>query len=193
MLDTGSWVPLIASWPGKIPAGSVYNGLTDFTDIMPTCLDLAGVTKPAGLDGVSFAPQLEDKPGKPRLWVFVLHADKKDGLKYFVRDIKWKLFENGELYDVSDSPYTEKQVKPQNDTRESKATRERLGAVLRKAASGGDGQANDKTPSWPCQDLEQAGTGIDQTAAVPHTNSVHVILPAITLAGEYHRIFPALA
>lgn len=144
MLDTGSWVPLIVSWPAKIPAGSIYDGLVQFPDLMPTFLDLAGAKLPAGLDGISFAAQLQGNPGAPREWVHVLHAsevekkaEKKTGkpnvkIFYFVRDAKWKLRENGELYDVSRSPYAEKLVKLEDDTSESKAARERLGAVLRK-------------------------------------------------------------
>ena len=125
LLDTGSWVPFIASWPGKIAGGSTYGGLADFSDIMPTCLELAGTSVPAGLDGVSFAAQLQGKAGKPREWVHSLYADK-----YFVRDAQWKLRENGELYDVTDAPYVEKLVPVTGDTSESKAVRLRLQTVL---------------------------------------------------------------
>lgn len=125
MTDTGSWVPFIANWPGKIAGGSTYGGLADFSDIMPTCLELAGAETPAGLDGVSFAPQLQGKPGQPREWVHSLYVDK-----YFVRNTKWKLRENGELYDVTGSPYVEKLVSVELDTAESKAARRGLQAVL---------------------------------------------------------------
>ena len=127
MRDTGSWVPLLASWPHVVPAGTVYDGLVDFTDIMPTCLELAHAVPPAGLDGVSFAAQLQGKPGTPRDWVHVQFVNY-----YFVRNAKWKLRENGNLYDVSSSPYLEKLVVPSDDTGESKAARQRLQAVLRK-------------------------------------------------------------
>jgi arylsulfatase A len=125
LLDTGSWVPMIASWPHAVPAGKTYGGLTDFSDIMPTCLELAGAETTAGLDGVSFAPQLQGQPGQPREWVHSLYVDK-----YFVRNTKWKLRENGELYDVTGSPYVEKLVLVEQDTAESKAARIGLQAVL---------------------------------------------------------------
>jgi arylsulfatase A len=125
LLDTGSWVPFIASWPGKIAGGSTYGGLADFSDIMPTCLELAGASVPAGLDGVSFAAQLQGKAGKPREWVHSLYADK-----YFVRDAGWKLRENGDLYDVTGAPYVEKLVPTGQGNDESKAARRRLQAVL---------------------------------------------------------------
>jgi len=125
LLDTGSWVPLIAQWPGRIQAGSTDDNLVDFSDILPTCLDLAGAPVPGGIDGVSFAPQLLGKPCKAREWVHTLIVDK-----YFVRDSKWKLRENGVLYDVSGAPDTELPVDPRNDTPESKAARARLQAVM---------------------------------------------------------------
>lgn len=125
--DTGSWVPLIASWPAMIHTGSVYDGLVDFSDILPTCLQIAGVPAPAGIDGVSFAPQLEGKTGEPRQWVHSLYNDK-----WFVRDAHWKLRENGELHDMSNAPYEEKPVAPDKDTPVSKAARESLQAVADK-------------------------------------------------------------
>jgi len=123
--DVGSHVPLLASWPGVIAPGSVYQGLVDFTDMMPTWLELAGTAAPGGLDGVSFAPQLRGQPGKPREWVHSLFVNK-----YFVRNAKWKLRENGDLYDVSDAPYAEIRVPEDNDTPESKAARQRLHAIM---------------------------------------------------------------
>jgi len=126
-LDTGAWVPLLANWPGTIKAGSVYGGLVDFTDILPTCLELAGVAPHAGVDGVSFAPQLSGQSGSLRQAVFVLGGDR-----WYVRDAQWKLNSNGQLFNVSDSPYVEALMKPENDTAESKAARVRLQAVLDK-------------------------------------------------------------
>ena len=127
MLDTGSWVPLLANWPGVIKAGAVNTNLVDFTDIMPTCLELAGAKTPDGIDGISFAPQLRGRSGTPREWTHSLYVDK-----YFVRDAKWKLRENGELYDVSNSPSAETLMKPESDTPGSKAARVRLQAIMDK-------------------------------------------------------------
>ncbi|MCX6874523.1 MAG: hypothetical protein NTW21_12070, partial [Verrucomicrobia bacterium] len=68
---------------------------------------------------------LEIKSPEPREWVQVLFVDK-----YFVRDDKWKLHENGQLNDVRDAPYAEPSVLPEADTAESKAARERLQAIM---------------------------------------------------------------
>jgi len=126
-LDTGAWVPLLASWPGTIKPGSVYGGMVDFTDILPTCLELAGLTPHAGVDGMSFAPVLEGKSASPRQAVFVLGGDR-----WYVRDAKWKLTGTGQLFNVSNSPYVEAPVKPDSDTPESRAARVHLQSVLDK-------------------------------------------------------------
>lgn len=125
LLDSGTQVPLLANWPGVVPSRNVYEGLVDFTDLLPTCLALAGASAPEGIDGISFAPQLQGMPGAPRTWVHSLLKET-----YFVRDARWKLRENGELYDVGDSPYAETLVPAEADMDESKAARERLQAVM---------------------------------------------------------------
>lgn len=130
LLDTGSRVPLLAGWPGRIMPGSVNNNLVDFSDLLPTFLDLAGAPLPDGLDGVSFASQLLGKPGRVRDWVHTLIVDK-----YFVRDSKWKLRENGVLYDVSNAPYAETPIPPHEDSPESKAARSRLQGIVDKLHS----------------------------------------------------------
>jgi arylsulfatase A len=127
MQDTGSWVPLIARWTGTVPAKSTYDGLVDFTDILPTCMELAGGKATGKLDGQSFAPQLMGKAGMPREWIYV-HWVKE----YFVRDARYRLHENGHLFDISESPYVERRIMPDQETPQSKMARERLGAVLRK-------------------------------------------------------------
>jgi len=127
LLDTGSHVPLLATWPGVIKAGTVNDALVDFTDILPTCLALAGASAMGTIDGISFSAQLVGKPGPQRALVHTLQVSK-----YFVRDAKWKLRESEELYDVSQAPYAETLVMSADDTTESKAARNRLQAALDK-------------------------------------------------------------
>ncbi|MEO1618044.1 MAG: sulfatase-like hydrolase/transferase [Planctomycetota bacterium] len=61
--DGGLRVPLIASWQGKIPEGTVTNRLVHCVDYYPTLLELAGSgyqppVQDHPLDGVSFAKTL---------------------------------------------------------------------------------------------------------------------------------------
>ncbi len=127
MLEGGSRVPYIASWPGTTPAGKVSKDLVSFADQLPTFAALGGAKLPDGvkIDGVSLAPQLRGEKGTPREWAYV-----QLGAKWFVREQGWKMNESSELFDMSDAPFVEKPVAPAADTDFSKAARARLTAVL---------------------------------------------------------------
>lgn len=51
--DRGTGTPLLMRWPGKIPAGAVYDEMVSVIDIMPTVLDAAGVDIPEEVQGTS--------------------------------------------------------------------------------------------------------------------------------------------
>ncbi len=127
MLEGGSRVPFIASWPGTTPAGKVSKDIVNFTDMLATFADLGGAKLPEGFkyDSVSIAPQLRGEKGTPREWAYV-----QLGAKWYVREQGWKMNEKAELFDMSDAPYVEKPVAKDADTPESKAARERLAKVL---------------------------------------------------------------
>lgn len=127
MLEGGSRVPFIASWPGTTPAGAVSKDIISFADLHPTFCDLGGATLPVGFkyDGVTFAPQLRGEKGAPREWAYV-----QLGAHWFVREKGWKLNESGELFDMSDAPFVEKLVDATGGTDASKAAGERLSKVL---------------------------------------------------------------
>ena len=62
-------VPLVVSWPGRIPAGKVNALPTCHLDLVPTIAAAAGITAsiPAGLPGYDLLPALED-PSAPAPW-----------------------------------------------------------------------------------------------------------------------------
>jgi arylsulfatase A len=105
--DGGATVPMIACWPGTMPAGKVCDDLVGFEDFLPTFAELAGAPLPKDkvLDGVSFAPQLRGQKGTPREWIFTQYQDQ-----WFVRDQRRKLYNDGRLVDTSDYPFTEKEL-----------------------------------------------------------------------------------
>ena len=88
--EGGIRVPFIVKWPGKLGRGKRYEHCVSTLDILPSCLEAAGVEVPAGakLDGQSFlgavkknVPSATSK--KPMFWQFQ---------KYWaVRDGDWKL------------------------------------------------------------------------------------------------------
>ena len=63
--DYGIHVPLVVSWPAKVPGGRTVDDVVSTTDLMPTILAAAGVDPPQGITGRSLLPLLEsDKSGQ---------------------------------------------------------------------------------------------------------------------------------
>lgn len=56
--EGGIRVPMIASWPGQIEAGSTSDHISSFYDVMPTLCDIGNIDSPENIDGISFAPEL---------------------------------------------------------------------------------------------------------------------------------------
>ena len=141
MLEGGSRVPFIASWPGVTPAGKVSKDIVSFADPHATFLELAGVQPPEGLkfDGHSLAPQLRGEKGTPRAWAYV-----QLGAHWFVREPGWKLTESGELFDMSDAPFVEKPVAADTKDEAALAARTRLQAVLDELKPGAGQTAGDQ-------------------------------------------------
>ena len=107
----GTHVPMVAYWPGHIQPG-IHSGLVDFTDFVPTLMELSGQKSEAAgmqLDGVSFLPFLTGKGSRKdqREWVFC-HYDPNWGnraKRRFVHDVTWKLYDNGDLFKISVDPF----------------------------------------------------------------------------------------
>jgi arylsulfatase A-like enzyme len=68
--EGGIRVPLIARWPGRIKAGQVSNFMWAFQDFLPTAAEVAGVSAPAGIDGLSVLPSLLGKSQKPHPYLY---------------------------------------------------------------------------------------------------------------------------
>ncbi len=92
---------MIASWPGVIAPGQVWDDLVDFSDILPTFAALAGGPLPSNvtLDGHSFAPRLTNGQPSEREWVYA-----ESGSRFFVKTRRWKLYNDGMLFDTDADP-----------------------------------------------------------------------------------------
>jgi arylsulfatase A-like enzyme len=55
-------VPLIVSFPGRIPAGVVVDDVVGLIDVLPTMAELLGLPLPASVRGRSLVPLLEGRP-----------------------------------------------------------------------------------------------------------------------------------
>jgi arylsulfatase A len=131
MAEGGSQVPLIAHWPGTIAPGRICDDLIDFSDILPTLVELAGGKLPREtiVDGRTFAPQLRGERGAPRSWAFV-----QLGHYYHVRGDRYRLDELGRLYDLHDAPFAERLVPPGTEDPSAAAARRALADALTQLA-----------------------------------------------------------
>jgi arylsulfatase A len=107
----GMHVPLIANWPGTIPAGTVNRDLIASTDFFPTLCEAGGATIPEGLtmDGVSFLPPLRGEKGRPRPTLYCWYA-RDGGPKAdieFAMTASFKLYRDGTCFDLAVDPFEE--------------------------------------------------------------------------------------
>ena len=155
--DSGTHVPLLAHWQGVTPVGKICEDLIDFSDFAPTFLHMSRAAVPSGLtlDGISFLPQLEGKPGRAKEYLFC-HYDKgkhpiegqspgkssdkakkreakseknKASFTRWVRDKQWKLYSNGNLFDVKADQDEQQAIKVGRDV-EADLVRQHFQAVL---------------------------------------------------------------
>lgn len=136
--DLGIRVPMIASWPGTVPTDTVSDDLIDSVDFFPTLLEIAGVSpdKSEALDGISFAPLLLGGEGHQREWVFI-HQDPRPGWDKdrferirLARDKRFKLYEDGRLYDLHADRFEAAPISLPDDSGQSRQARSKLQAVL---------------------------------------------------------------
>lgn len=141
--ELGINVPLIISDPRASRRGWVSDALTDQTDILPTLADAAGVPLPEDyvIDGHSLLPIVSGNSDGQRDWIhswgvyelssnrYKRPAQHTDQLLHVVRDKRWKLYSNGDLYDLENDFFEESPISP-GESPEADAARKRLEAAL---------------------------------------------------------------
>jgi arylsulfatase A-like enzyme len=87
--EGGYRVPMIARWPGKIPAGQVSDTLAVMMDLFTTAQAATGAKMPDDrvLDGRDLLPVLTEKVPSHHEFVF----GQKDSKLATIRDARWKL------------------------------------------------------------------------------------------------------
>lgn len=153
--DSGTHVPLIVNWPGRIARGQVSKRLVDMSDFLPTIADATGAAMPdvSGdwtIDGRSFLPSLLGRKGNPRTHVVVDYREpRQDRFGWskarFVRDRRYKLYgfyerkiknskevitKTGRLYDTIKDPDEEQPLDPEQDDEKLKKIRAQLSTAL---------------------------------------------------------------
>lgn len=112
LYEGGLRIPLIVSWPERLPAGAVIDAPIINTDLLPTLCRLAAIDAPANLDGQSFATLLDGEPEPSErtfFWHFPHYTNQGSRPAGAVRRGKWKLIEDYEsgsavLYDLNADP-----------------------------------------------------------------------------------------
>ena len=102
LTDGGVRVPFVAAWPGKIPAGLVFEHPVSSLDVAATAVALAGLPHDDQLDGVNLMPYLTgEKDGAPHECLFWRWRSQAAVLEF-----PWKLIHLGSdqrfLFDVTD-------------------------------------------------------------------------------------------
>jgi arylsulfatase A-like enzyme len=146
--EPGVCEPFIVNCPGLVPAGTETDALTDFTDLLPTFVDLGGGKVPDDLivDGVSIAPLILGKTkDSPREWIMALgHGPakldkegvrgKEDFATRVIRDKQYKVWVSNKktiirLHDLKTDPWEETNLLD-SEIAEHKAALEKFQAVL---------------------------------------------------------------
>ena len=114
--------PLLIRWPGKIDKGKRIAQIGSAIDLLPTLTDLAGikVVSEKPLDGISLKPLLLGNPEKWEDRTIINQWGKKkakkgqkaggNGSRVSVRTQKFRLDENGQLYEMAKDPGQGKDV-----------------------------------------------------------------------------------
>ncbi|MCX7006665.1 MAG: sulfatase-like hydrolase/transferase, partial [Kiritimatiellaeota bacterium] len=123
-------VPLFFRVPGLKSAGQPCAVPVEFLDVYPTLADMCGLAIPAGLDGISLKPWLEN-PAAPAKKVAISQYPRggavtgnKQLMGYSIRDERWRMtawrdrtdgsIDSTELYDEQNDPAESKNLAKDN-------------------------------------------------------------------------------
>lgn len=95
MNEAGTRVPFIARWPGKVPSGKRESFFT-LMDVLPTIASIAKIPLQHKVDGMDLSHNFFNTDGEDR----TMFAMAFEGDVYFVRDHRFRLHEDGRLYEI---------------------------------------------------------------------------------------------
>lgn len=125
--DWGIRVPTFVRWPGRIQEGSVCDELIDFSDFLPTFIDILDLPPPSyEIDGQSFAGILTGQDYDPREWVY----SERAGMDFMVRSKDWKLLPDARLFDMRSDIHEKYPIMPTEDTPASAMARATLDSIM---------------------------------------------------------------
>ncbi len=109
LYEGGIRVPMIARWPGRVPAGRTSDTPWAFWDVLPTLAEIAGAQIAHPIDGHSIVPALLGGDGPRHQPFYWDYGHVRGGYKQAARLDRWKGIRNGqgspiELYDLTADP-----------------------------------------------------------------------------------------
>ena len=141
-IEAGVCAPFIVNCPGLVPSGKVTNALTDFSDLLPTFIELGGGKVPEDflVDGLSIAPVILGKENdSKRKWIMALGFGPakidQNGVKprdpfisRVIRDKKFKVWVSNQkeiirLHDLNEDPWEQNNLIDSTEEAHKKAIR----------------------------------------------------------------------
>jgi uncharacterized sulfatase len=101
--DSGTHVPLLIRWPGKLKPATVNDELVAFIDLAPTLLNVAGIEVPKYMQGRAF---LGENLSSPREYVYAAR-DRMDDAIDIIRGVRDKRYHYIRNY-RADLPYAQR-------------------------------------------------------------------------------------
>lgn len=136
--NAGTQVPFIANWKGKIQPGSINANLVDFTDFLPTLLEVSDQQHLviSETDGQSFYGQLFGKNDHARDWIFCHYEPNWGKFKprRYVQNKDWKLYGNGEFYNLTEDALEKNPLNIKEQSKTVQTTADKFQSVLNQYA-----------------------------------------------------------
>jgi len=100
-------VPLIMTYPSRIPPGTAIKGMTESVDIMPTILDICNIRIPKNksMDGISLVEFIKH-PNRGKSYIYSQDMIRSDEYKYILNEDL--------LYDLDSDPKEEINISNKN-------------------------------------------------------------------------------
>jgi arylsulfatase A-like enzyme len=141
LYEGGIRVPMIARWPGVVPAGRVSDHVWAHWDVLPTLAELAGARAPGGIDGLPMARALRGEPQPSHDFLYWEFHER--GFQQAARHGRWKAVRLApdrplELYDVVADP---------GETRDVAASHPEVVRRIEQYLAG----ARTESPLWPVE------------------------------------------
>ena len=133
-INTGNHVPMIISWPKKIKKARICTNIVDFSDILPTLADAAGIDPLSyETDGESFINLFTWNKSRSEKNETLIHYSPRWGTfnhDRWIMDGKYKLYRDGRFFNTESDPY-EQNIITDLSKKEQK-TKKRFGKILEK-------------------------------------------------------------